>query len=236
MPRRTLTEQVRELPSEQKAVFWGSVAMVVSVILPWYSDIDAFRTGDTYYGITGPLYLVGLLFFGLGGVMAASLLHYGVRDKIEQIFSKLSNFYLMAGGFCLFLLLLANSVYFHPKFGVNISIKESRFGMILALVGVVAVFVGGYVLRKRQVRYSQHSESSSEPKLEPLVTMPEREHGEVSTDDVRRAGDVRQDTAGRQNAMGQQDTTGGQGAMGRPHPTEHYGNIRENTMRQDSLL
>jgi hypothetical protein len=100
--------------------------------------------------------------------MAVSLLNYTVRDKVERIFSKLSTFYLMAGGFCGFLLLLANSVYFHPKFGVNISIKESRFGMLLALAGVVVVFVGAYLLRKRQVRYAHLDE-----KLEPLVEMPE---------------------------------------------------------------
>lgn len=170
MSRKKILDQVGELPSEQKAVFWGSVAMAVSAILPWYSDIDAFRTGDTYYGVTGPLYLVGLLFLVCGVVMAMSLLNYTIRDKVERIFSKLSTFYLMAGGFCGFLLLLANSVYFHPKFGVNISIKESRFGMLLALAGVVVVFAGAYMLRKRQVRYAHLDE-----KLEPLIEMNSQE-------------------------------------------------------------
>lgn len=170
MGRKKIIERIQELPFDQKIVFWGAVAMLASIVMPWYSDIDAFKTGDTYYGITGPLYLIGVLFLLLSVTVIATLFNYTVREKIELIFSKLATFYIMVGGFCGFLLLMANSVYFHPKFGVNIAIKSSGFGMWVALIGVVMVFCGGYALRKRRAR---HNEIDLESRFEPLIKMPE---------------------------------------------------------------
>lgn len=182
MARRNIIDRIKDLPSDQKIVFWGAAAMALSVVLPWYSDIDAFKTGDTYFGITGPLYLIGILFLALSGTAILSLFHYTVREKVEMIFSKLATFYMIAGGFCGFLLLLANSVYFHPRFGVNIAIKEAGIGMWVALIGVGMMLYGGYTLRKRRERYSD-----MESRLEPLIKMQEqdyspivREHREVA--------------------------------------------------------
>lgn len=175
MARKNIIDRIKELPSDQKIVFWGAAAMAVSVILPWYSDIDAFKTGDTYFGITGPLYMIGILFLGLSGVAIATLFHYTVREKIEMIFSKLATYYMIAGGFCAFLLLLANSVYFHPRFGVNIAIKSAGIGMWVALIGVGMMIYGGYTLRKRRERFTD-----MESRLEPLIKMPEKDYTPVA--------------------------------------------------------
>ncbi len=174
MARRNIIDRIKDLPSDQKTVFWGASAMALSVILPWYSDIDAFKTGDTYFGITGPLYMIGILFLGLSGIAIATLFHYTVREKIEMIFSKLATYYMIAGGFCAFLLLLANSVYFHPRFGVNITIKSAGIGMWVALIGVGMMMYGGYTLRKRRERFSD-----MESHLEPLIRMPEKDYTPV---------------------------------------------------------
>jgi len=175
MSRKNIINRIKELPSDQKTIFWGAAAMAVSVILPWYSDIDAFKTGDTYFGITGPLYMIGILFFGLSGVAIATLFNYTVREKIEMIFSKLATYYMIAGGFCAFLLLLANSVYFHPRFGVNIAIKSAGIGMWVALIGVGMMMYGGYTLRKRRERFTD-----MESRLEPLIKMPEKDYTPVA--------------------------------------------------------
>lgn len=168
---KRILQHLQGFSSEQKFVFWGSVAMIVSVFLPWYSDLDAFKTGDMFLGITGPLYLAGLLILGVGVVSATTLLSRNMRDKMERIFSLIGNFYVMSAGFSGFLLLLVNSVYFHPKFGVNIAIKESRVGMFLAFGGVVLLAFGGYLMRKRQRAY-HHVDIESN--YEPLIKMPER--------------------------------------------------------------
>lgn len=177
MSKSRTIDRIKEFTGEQKFVFYGSVAMIVSVFMPWYSDLDAFRTGETFLGVTGPLYLAGLLILGLGAVSCAAIFSRSVREKMEHFFSTLGNFYVMAAGFSAFLLLLTNSVYFHPKFGVNISIKETRIGMIICLIGVVALAAGGYFMKKRQSRF-HHLDIDSN--YEPLVKMPEaRDHREV---------------------------------------------------------
>ncbi len=189
MARRNIIDRIKELPSDQKIVFWGAAAMALSVILPWYSDIDAFKTGDTYFGITGPLYMIGILFLGLSGIAIATLFNYTVREKIEMIFSKLATYYMIAGGFCAFLLLLANSVYFHPRFGVNIAIKSAGIGMWIALIGVGMMIYGGYILRKRRERFSD-----MESRLEPLIKMPEKDYTPVAREhqEVRGYQEVRE--------------------------------------------
>lgn len=177
MATKSLRERIKEFTTEQKLVFWGSTLMVASVFFPWYSDLDAFKTGDTFLGITGPLYLAGVLLLGIGVIAASTMISRTMRDKMERIFSVIGNFYMMAAGFSAFLLLLANSVYFHPKFSMNIVIKESRLGMFIALAGVIALGMGGYMMRKQHRSYSHLDIESN---YEPLIKMPERrEHGSV---------------------------------------------------------
>ena len=62
---------------------------------------------------------------------------------------KESMVYILSGVVSLSLLIIANSVYFHPEFGVNITSKEYGIGMMLALVGAVAVLIGG-ILQQRE--------------------------------------------------------------------------------------
>ncbi len=180
MATRSFLDRIRELSSEQKFVFYGSAIMAMSALMPWYSDLDSFRTGDTFLGVTGPMYLVGLLFLALGGIACATLFSRTVRDKIDHIFSSLGNFYMISAGFSAFLLLLTNSVFFHPRFGVNVVIKETRFGMLFALSGVILLGVGAYIMRKRQHR---HGHLDLESTYEPLIKMPQqREHGGVDVE------------------------------------------------------
>lgn len=198
MATKHIISRIKEFSSEQRLVFWGAVLMAVSVVLPWYSDLDAFRTGDMFLGITGPLYMVGLLMLGIGVVSMVTTLHRNTRDKIERIFSAIGNFYIMAAGFSAFLLLLVNSVFFHPKFGVNIAIKESRFGMLVALAGVIALGYGGYLMRKRHRAYTHVDIESN---YEPLIKMPEqrpesssRSHAPLHQRDTMDARDLREKT------------------------------------------
>ncbi len=190
MAAKSLTDRIKEFSTQQKLVFWGSVAVMVSVFFPWYSDLDAFKTGDTFLGITGPLYLAGVLLLGISTISALTMISRNMHEKIERIFSAIGNFYMMAAGFSAFLLLLANSVYFHPKFGVNIAIKESRMGMLIALAGVIGLGIGGYMMRKSHRAYSHLDIESN---YEPLIKMPERREHSSLRDDVTNE-DVEQNT------------------------------------------
>lgn len=152
MPNKRFLQRIKDFPAEQKLIFWGSCGMFLSVFMPWYQDLDAFKTGVMFLGITGPLYLVGLLFLVMGAVSLLSLFYTSVRDRIERVISNIGDFYVMEGVFGAFLLLLSLSVFSHPSFGVNITLKEYRFGMIVGLVAVFVMYLGGNMLRKRHAR------------------------------------------------------------------------------------
>lgn len=164
MPRKHLSHLFSALPFESKLVFIGSLALLVSVFMPWYEDIDAFHMGDMFLGVTGPLYMVGFVLLLISGLT----LYTAVSDKkIEKLPLEKPHLNLLVGISSLFLLVLTASVYFHTKFGVNITMKEMRFGMIAAFIGASLVALGGFLENKKN-----HSGFDTlEGKIEPLITI-----------------------------------------------------------------
>lgn len=134
---------ISEMPLDAKLVSLGGLITALSVFLPWYQDLDAFKTGDMFLGITGPLYLIGLIMLILGGLTISSVISKKWQNRISRIGLELPVTHIIIAAFNLFLLVLANSVYFHAKFGVNIMLKEFRFGMVFAFIGVGLMLIGG---------------------------------------------------------------------------------------------
>lgn len=154
MPQKRLIQYYRELSFEQKMVACGGFLAVSSVFMPWYQDLDRFETGFKFYGITGPLYLVGLFFLAMGLTVLGTIFVGRIKVRVENFGFKLSHFYLLSGGFLFFLLILTNSVYFHQNFGVNITAKEFRFGMVFAFIATGLLLAGGFFLRRMRPRLS----------------------------------------------------------------------------------
>lgn len=187
MPQKKITQSifslraVRELSFEQKVIALGGLLSIISVFFPWYQDVDRFGTGFTFLGITGPLYLVGVLFFVAGALALGTVLNAKVKQKILNFGFKLTNFYYLSAGFLLFLLILTNSVYFHENFGVNITAKEFRFGMILAFMGTGLLLLGAFFQRNARSLHSLDAdifETPSSPSR-PLVEYPDRSHQDI---------------------------------------------------------
>ena len=61
----SLTQRVKQgflrLPMVKKAILLASGVLMLSVVLPWYDNRNSFGVGETYLGIQGPLFLVGVL-------------------------------------------------------------------------------------------------------------------------------------------------------------------------------
>lgn len=170
MPLARLTQQFMKLPSYYKYIGIGSFILAVSTILPWYSDLDQYKIGDIFLGLTGPASFVGIV------ILLISILSFGIfltnlleRRKIRLPVRECV-FQLFVGVESLFLLLVTNSIYFHPKFGVNILLKEVRFGMVMAVLGAILVTIGGYFQHKKEKETDDMI-----GKLEPLVNMPVKE-------------------------------------------------------------
>lgn len=174
MPK-SLKIRLMKLPLTKKLVLIGSGIALISVFLPWYSDIDRFKTGDTFLGIGGPLYLAGLL------VLVASTISFGliVLQLMEKPMPKLpvseNKLYIFNGGISVFMLVLAASVYFHSKFGVNLVDKSAGIGMIFGFIGSGLEIAGGFLnTRVKEVNFDE------EGHLEPLIRVDDREQADIN--------------------------------------------------------
>jgi hypothetical protein len=163
-----LSHRFSQLPSHLKLIGGGSLLLAIATLMPWYSDIDAFRIGDMFLGITGPASFVGIVVLLLSGLSFSYVATRIFNRRQLELPVKEPVFHLFVGIQSLFMLLVVNSIYFHPKFGINITLKESRFGMVLAVVGAITLAVGGYLQNKRE----QNTEDLI-GRLEPLVDVSE---------------------------------------------------------------
>jgi hypothetical protein len=164
MPAKRIKQLFTGLPFERKLIGAGALLLALSVFLPWYQDLDSFKTGDIFLGITGPLYLLGLSLLGLAVADIAIIVSGEFGKKLPMFAVKPSSFFLGSGIAAFYLLLAINSVYFHNKFGVNITIKESQFGMFLAFIASSLVTIGGYLSgREKKVlmrEFQEHAQDS----------------------------------------------------------------------------
>jgi len=166
------------LPTSQKLVGVGALLALVSAVLPWYQDFDTFNTGVQFLGITGPLYLVGFIIIGFSLFTLILTGFYLFDKKIPDLPMKESLIYILSGATSLFLLLIANSVYFHREFGTNITSKEYGIGMMIALAGALAITIGG-IMQSRESgtkRYLNKFEEETrifeeEEKVDPVVEL-----------------------------------------------------------------
>lgn len=154
------------LSSSQKLNLIGSGLMMISLFLNWFSDTDIFRSGDTYTGLSGPLYLVGfsLLMISLLNVITtlAKALDWSIVKGLDE--SKIGKLQMMAGFSSMYLLLLVNSVYFSPLFGLNILSKRSEIGVMLALISTVMICIGGYLAYRKKFEIMEKVELRPTPK------------------------------------------------------------------------
>lgn len=158
--------RLKNLPLVKKAVLLGSFLMAISVFMPWYTDLDKFRIGETFLGISGPMYLAGFLVFVAGGASFGILMLYLLEKPLPKLPVKDVQIHIFGSILSFFMLILTASVYFHPKFGVNLTDKSMGIGMILAFIGSGIVLLAGILsLRSKEVSFDM------EGHLDPLIDM-----------------------------------------------------------------
>ncbi|MFA5842645.1 MAG: hypothetical protein WC882_03155 [Candidatus Gracilibacteria bacterium] len=154
----------------RKWVLLSSAVIAVSSFLPWYKDLDAFGAGDLYLGVSGPLFLVGLMVLGTSLLIGAWIVLPALGKRLPRFPFKESEMFMFLGVQDLLFLFVANSVFFHPKFGLNVLQKETGFGMIVAFIGVFLLLWSGYNLHRKE----KHYEIPREGRVpEPLIKFPE---------------------------------------------------------------
>lgn len=161
-----LKETFFRLPKQIKFVGIGGAILAVSTLLPWYADLDSYKIGDEFLGVTGPASFVGIVVLALAGLSLWLFSYRLLEKRLPRLPVREGIVHLFVAAESLFLLIVVNSIFFHPKFGVNITLKESRFGMTLAVIGSILIFVGGYLLNREEVKKDNET-----GRLEPLIKL-----------------------------------------------------------------
>lgn len=168
----TLKSRFKALPLSGKIVLLGSGISFLSVFLPWYSDIDRFNIGDTFLGITGPLYLAGLIVMGAAALSFASIFSNLVGKQLPKVTQEEHTLHFLSSGMSILMLVLSASVFFHSKFGINLTDKTMGAGLILAFTGSGLTLLGAFMVKKSGMELEQD--------LEPLIDINhEREAREI---------------------------------------------------------
>lgn len=165
----SVTQRVKQgflrLPFARKTILISSGALAISPLLPWYDNRNSFGIGESYLGIQGPLFLIGFLIMGFGIINFSNLFFPLLGKNFFQLRRKTGATSFMLGAQGLLLLVLANSVFFHPAFGEAVN-KKSGAGMFVAFMSLGIMLISGYLARRKD------SEEEPEP-IEMVNEIPE---------------------------------------------------------------
>lgn len=172
MPTKRINQVISELSLPKKIIGAGSALMILGLFMPWYQDLDTFKTGAEFSGLSGPLYLLGFSLLALSIINIVFLVLNSAKKKVSFLPFKMSSFHLFVGLFSFYALLAVNSIYFHQSFGVNITLKQSRFGMFMAFVAASLLTIGGYLeTRDKSVFLKEFQEETEDT----FIKVPEKQ-------------------------------------------------------------
>jgi len=146
-----IKRNLKNLSLDHKIIGIGSFLVLISCFLPWYQEYVVINSkniiGDEFLAITGPGYLVGVLLalfsvFSLGFIATHVFKFRTPRFSFDE-----GTMNVFLGVQSLIMVGILASIYFHSKFGVDISNKEVGYGMIMNLIGISFMILGGLKLR-----------------------------------------------------------------------------------------
>ena len=161
-----IKETFLRLPLAQKMIGVGALVLALATLMPWYEDVDAYKIGDQFLGVTGPASFVGFAILVMVGLSLWIFSYRLLERRVPRLPVREAIINLAVSIESIFLLLLVNSIFFDAKFGVNITLKESRFGMVFAFAGAVVLGIGAYMQNREEI--AAHDEVG---RLEPLIKL-----------------------------------------------------------------
>lgn len=163
----SLNQRVKQgflrLPPSKKGILLSSGLLMVSTLMPWYDERNSFGVGETYLGIQGPLFLVGLLVLSFGAITFFNLFFPLMGRNFFNLRHRGGSVALIFGTQSLLLLAVANSVFYHPEFGLNLANKGTRFGMMMALFSVGLMILTGFLTRRKENNETLEMDANVEP-------------------------------------------------------------------------
>ncbi|MFT7183995.1 MAG: hypothetical protein ACI9QC_000321 [Oceanicoccus sp.] len=149
------TQRVKQgflrLPTAKKLLLISSFTLMISAVLPWYDNQNSFGAGETYLGIQGPLFMVGLLVLGLGLANFLNMFLPLFGKNFARLRRKSGVLSMILGAQSGLLLLVGNTVFLHPEFGTNANHKATSFGMTIALISVGTLIISGWWAKRKEL-------------------------------------------------------------------------------------
>lgn len=177
-----IKETFLRLPKHNQLIGVGGLVLAVSTLMPWYADLDSYKIGDQFLGITGPASFVGIAILGLTGVSLWIFTHHLLERRAPRLPVREAILHMFVSAESAFLLLIVVSIFMHPKFGVNITLKEFRFGMTFAFIGAVIMFIGAFIQNKKE-----REKDNDVGHIEPLIKMEQTRERPIATPQERPA-------------------------------------------------
>lgn len=172
----SLTQRLKQgflrLPPMKKVILISSFTLCVSTVMPWYDQRNNFGVGDTFLGVQGPLFAVGLVVLGCGLVSFFNMFLPLMGRNFFDLKRKSGSLALTLGTQALLLMLVANSIFFHPEFASTINNKGTRFGMMIAFFSIGALMISGWWTRRKEKAAGGAEEGETD--LEDSYTTPVR--------------------------------------------------------------
>lgn len=162
MISRRFRKDFSELPRYHKILALGAFLGCLGVFLPWYREFDNYFGSRHFLGITGPLYFIGLTLFFLNLSLVLSTIFLVKQKPFWKFPIHGWHFPLATGIFSLYLVILSNTIYFHPLFGLSLLSKETMFGMIVSSFAGILLTFGAFMQKKAGSVNEFHLESSQE--------------------------------------------------------------------------
>lgn len=149
----SLTQRMKQgflrLPLRKQVLLIASAALMISPVMPWYDERSSTGIGDSLLGIQGPFFLIGYVVMALGAIGFFNLFLPLLGKSFFNLKKKAGLTSSLLGLQAAFLMLIADSIFLHPDFGVNLSTKSIRFGMTFGFVATGILVTVGWFSRKK---------------------------------------------------------------------------------------
>jgi hypothetical protein len=148
------TQRVKQgflrLPLAKKLLLIASFTLMISAVLPWYDNKNTFGSGETYLGFQGPLFMVGFLILGLGAANFLSMFLPLLGKNFSKMRKNSGLLSMILGAQAALLLVVGNTVFYHPQFGENASHKATGFGMTVAFLSIGTMIIAGWWAKRKE--------------------------------------------------------------------------------------
>lgn len=140
----------KRLPLHLRLIFIGITGSTLGIFLPWYKDLDSFKNGVTFIGLTGPTLFVGYSLLVMNLISISVLLKYIKQNSRNTLNEQKHSIENWIGIFSIYILVAVGLFYTSDYFGEPLSRKSLGIGYYICLAGAVISFLGLLLFKEKK--------------------------------------------------------------------------------------